>query len=87
MKPGANLAVNRVYANLSNYLLLRCKIKSVLNSFNTQVYTRLNNLHLCASHRDTITSLDVLGKGYDTKGMQWSSALIPKITLKKSVLL
>ena len=31
------------------------------------MYTRLHKLHLCASHRDTLTILDILGKGYDTK--------------------
>lgn len=50
-----------------------------------QVYTRLHKLNLCASHRDTITSLDILGNGYDTKVMLWSNALTPRITSKTSV--
>ena len=72
-------------ANLCNCLVMRCILPEVKIEFLMQVYTRLHKLHLCASHRDTITSLDILGKSYDTKVMQWSNTLTPRITLEKSV--
>ena len=70
--------------NLCNCLVLKCVIK-LITDYLIQVYTRLHKLNLCASHRDTITSLDILGKGYDTKVMQWSNTFIPRIASKISV--
>ena len=69
--------------NLCNCVVLKCVIK--LTDYLIQVHTRLHKLNLCASHSDTNTSLDILGKGYDTKVMQWSNTLIPIIASKTSV--
>ena len=50
-----------------------------------QVYNRLHKLRLCASHQDTLKSLDKLGEGFDAKVLQWKDKLTPRIQQKKPV--
>ena len=50
-----------------------------------QVYNRLHKLHLCASHQDTLKSLDKLGEGFDNKVMQWRNKFTPGIQQRRPV--
>ena len=50
-----------------------------------QVYNRLHKLHLCAFHQDTLKSLDKLGEGFDTKVVQWTDKLTPRVQQRRLV--
>ena len=80
------------YSNYQVVMLLAAKLRLLIASACdshalTQVYTRLHKLNLCASHRDTLSTLDILGKGYDTKMMKWSNALTSRINSNNNVCL
>ena len=65
-------------------MLIRYQMGDVNTNF-VQVFNRLQKLGVCASHRDTLNSLDILGEGYETKVKQWRADLMPKIVQNKNV--
>ena len=69
---------------LQNNVKTRCNPQRSIY-IHLQIYTRLHKLRLCASHGDTLRSLDILGEGFDAKVIQWRDELTPRILEGKTV--
>ena len=63
--------------NLFKYLNIVRKI--IMSQINVQVFERLQKLNICMSHQVTVSLLNTVGLGYDTRVFQWRDSLLSNL--------